>query len=149
MPDAVKIVEEPPRRAVAAVEMLRRFLSFGLLNLFSSAMTPGTGQPPVHRSAPAHLLCPGPSGRPRILILDESTSSVDAYTELLIQRALGKLLQGRNAFIIAHSLSTIRKADLIVVIDQGQIKEQGTHQTVFFGFLSHLSNFLVIIIFEG
>ena len=65
---------------------------------------------------------------PKILILDEATSSVDAYTELLIQRALEKLLHGRTAFIIAHRLSTIRKADQILVIDQGQISERGTHQ---------------------
>lgn len=65
---------------------------------------------------------------PRILILDEATSSVDAYTELLIQRALVRLLEGRTAFVIAHRLSTIRNADMILVIDQGKIKEQGTHE---------------------
>lgn len=65
---------------------------------------------------------------PKILILDEATSSVDAYTELLIQKALEKLLHGRTAFIIAHRLSTIRKADVILVIDEGRIREQGTHQ---------------------
>ncbi|MGI6344987.1 MAG: ABC transporter ATP-binding protein [Bacillota bacterium] len=64
---------------------------------------------------------------PRILILDEATSSIDAYTELIIQRALEKLLAGRTAFVIAHRLSTIRNADKIVVIDQGRIVEEGTH----------------------
>jgi len=64
---------------------------------------------------------------PRILILDEATSSVDAYTELLIQDALETLLQGRTSFVIAHRLSTIRNADLIVVLDDGQIVERGTH----------------------
>jgi len=68
------------------------------------------------------LLC-----RPSILILDEATSSVDAYTEVLIQRALEKLLAGRTAVVIAHRLSTIRHADTIVVIDQGRIVEQGNH----------------------
>jgi ABC-type multidrug transport system fused ATPase/permease subunit len=64
---------------------------------------------------------------PRILILDEATSSVDIGTERKIERALRLLLSGRTAFIIAHRLSTIRDADLIVVLEQGQIVEQGTH----------------------
>lgn len=64
---------------------------------------------------------------PRILILDEATSNVDAYTELLIQKALEKLLEGRTAFVIAHRLSTIRNADQIIVLEQGRIAERGTH----------------------
>lgn len=64
---------------------------------------------------------------PRILILDEATSSVDAYTEVLIQQALEKLLKGRTAFVIAHRLSTIRNADLIIVIDNGVIVQRGQH----------------------
>ncbi len=64
---------------------------------------------------------------PRILILDEATSSVDIGTERKIESALRRLLAGRTAFIIAHRLSTIRDADLIVVLEHGQIVEQGTH----------------------
>jgi ATP-binding cassette subfamily B protein/subfamily B ATP-binding cassette protein MsbA len=67
---------------------------------------------------------------PRILILDEATSSVDTQTELVIQSALAHLLQGRTAFVIAHRLSTIVNADLIVVLDGGRIIEQGTHETL-------------------
>jgi ATP-binding cassette subfamily B protein len=64
---------------------------------------------------------------PQILILDEATSSVDTRTELLIQRAMGRLRRDRTAFVIAHRLSTIRDADLIVVMENGAIVEQGTH----------------------
>lgn len=64
---------------------------------------------------------------PRILIMDEATSSVDPYTELLIRRALEKLLKNRTALIIAHRLSTVRNADRIIVLDQGRIVEEGTH----------------------
>jgi ATP-binding cassette subfamily B protein len=65
---------------------------------------------------------------PEILILDEATSSVDTRTEVLIQRAMARLLAGRTSFVIAHRLSTIRDADLILVMNQGQIVEQGTHE---------------------
>jgi ATP-binding cassette subfamily B protein len=67
---------------------------------------------------------------PAILILDEATSSVDTRTEVLIQRAMNALRQGRTSFVIAHRLSTIRDADLILVMEQGQIVEQGTHENL-------------------
>jgi ATP-binding cassette subfamily B multidrug efflux pump len=65
---------------------------------------------------------------PRILILDEATSSVDTRTEVLIQKAMENLMQGRTTFIIAHRLSTIRNADIILVMKDGGIVEQGTHK---------------------
>ena len=65
---------------------------------------------------------------PPILILDEATSSVDTRTEVLIRRAMSRLMEGRTAFVIAHRLSTIRDADTILVMDQGRIVEQGNHE---------------------
>jgi ATP-binding cassette subfamily B protein len=64
---------------------------------------------------------------PRILILDEATSSVDTITESRLQLALAKLLRGRTSFVVAHRLSTIRRADQILVLDQGRIVERGSH----------------------
>jgi ATP-binding cassette subfamily B protein len=64
---------------------------------------------------------------PKILVLDEATSSVDPYTELLIKEALERLLRDRTSFVIAHRLSTVRNADRIVVLDKGRIIEEGTH----------------------
>lgn len=64
---------------------------------------------------------------PPIMILDEATSNVDTRTELLIQQAMNRLMEGRTSFVIAHRLSTIRNADLILVMDQGKVVEQGTH----------------------
>ena len=67
---------------------------------------------------------------PKILILDEATSSVDTRLEGLIQKAMDRVMEGRTSFVIAHRLSTIRDADLILVMDQGRIIEQGTHETL-------------------
>jgi ATP-binding cassette subfamily B protein len=65
---------------------------------------------------------------PRILILDEATSSVDTRTELLIQDAMDRLKNGRTSFVIAHRLSTIKNADTILVLNDGDIVEQGRHE---------------------
>ncbi|RMF50570.1 MAG: ABC transporter ATP-binding protein [Anaerolineae bacterium] len=65
---------------------------------------------------------------PRILILDDSTSSVDMHTERLIQQALDTLMQGRTTFVIAHRISTVRRADLILVMEEGRIVQRGTHK---------------------
>ena len=65
---------------------------------------------------------------PPVLILDEATSSIDTRTEMLVQRGMDTLMQGRTTFVIAHRLSTIRNADLIIVLDHGRIIEQGTHE---------------------
>ena len=79
---------------------------------------------------------------PKVLILDEATSSVDTRTEILIQEAMDKLMKGRTSFIIAHRLSTIKNADLILVMDNGDIVEQGTHEELLKknGFYANLYN---------
>ena len=64
---------------------------------------------------------------PRLMIFDEATSSIDALTEARLQQALGTLLRGRTSFVVAHRLSTIRHADLVLVLDQGRVIERGTH----------------------
>lgn len=84
---------------------------------------------------------------PKILILDEATSSLDAESERIVQDALEKLMEGRTSVIIAHRLSTIRKSDKIVVLDQGAIREEGTHEELLEiknGAYRHLSELQVI-----
>lgn len=77
---------------------------------------------------------------PSMLILDEATSSIDTRTEMKIQEAFGRLMQGRTSFIVAHRLSTIKEADVILVMKDGQIIEQGNHKTLLKkeGFYYHL-----------
>ena len=68
--------------------------------------------------------------RPPMLILDEATSSIDTRTEIRIQKAFAKLMEGRTTFIVAHRLSTIREADRILVMKDGKIIEQGDHESL-------------------
>ena len=79
---------------------------------------------------------------PKILILDEATSSIDTRTEIQIQSAMDNLMKGRTSFIIAHRLSTIKNADLILVMNHGDIVEQGTHEELLAknGFYADLYN---------
>ena len=78
--------------------------------------------------------------RPPMLILDEATSSIDTRTEMKIQEAFAKLMEGRTTFIVAHRLSTIREADVILVMKDGKIVEQGRHESLLKqnGFYKHL-----------
>jgi len=68
--------------------------------------------------------------KPAILVLDEATSSIDTRTELIIQKGMDQLMTGRTSFVIAHRLSTVRNADEILVIEQGEIIERGTHEAL-------------------
>ena len=79
---------------------------------------------------------------PPMLILDEATSSIDTRTEMRIQRAFAKLMNGRTSFIVAHRLSTIKEADVILVMNKGNIVEQGTHNELLElgGFYANLYN---------
>jgi len=80
--------------------------------------------------------------RPPMLILDEATSSIDTKTEIRVQRAFEKLMQGKTSFVVAHRLSTIMSADVILVMRDGNIVEQGTHAELMEkgGFYSTLYN---------
>ena len=79
---------------------------------------------------------------PPMLILDEATSSIDTRTEIKIQQAFANMMKGRTSFIAAHRLSTIREADIILVMDSGKVIEQGTHEELLAekGFYAKLYN---------
>ena len=79
---------------------------------------------------------------PPMLFLDEATSSIDTRTEIQIQKAFATMMEGRTSFIVAHRLSTIREADVILVMRDGQIVEQGSHETLLVkdGFYAQLYN---------
>jgi ATP-binding cassette subfamily B multidrug efflux pump len=78
----------------------------------------------------------------KVMILDEATSSVDTRTEIMIQKAMDNLMEGRTSFVIAHRLSTIRDSDLILVMKDGDVIEQGTHEELLAakGFYENLYN---------
>ena len=80
--------------------------------------------------------------RPPMLILDEATSSIDTRTEIRIQNAFNDMMKGRTSFVVAHRLSTIREADIILVMNQGRIVEQGNHASLLAqnGFYTKLYN---------
>jgi ATP-binding cassette subfamily B protein len=120
-PDATREEIEAAARTVGADEFVARLEDGYDTQLGERGFRLSLGQRQLVAFARALL------ADPRILILDEATSSVDIGTERRIERALRRLLHGRTAFIIAHRLSTIRDADRIVVLEHGRIVEQGTH----------------------
>ena len=101
-----------------------------------SCMTHPSRNPAYGSAQASHAHVRGAGGRPRrvllrdsrILILDEDTSSVDAETEGMIRQALERLMQGRTTFIIAHRIQSVMIADLILVLDKGQIVQKGSHE---------------------
>ena len=120
-PEATREEIESAARAVGAEEFIRQLEGGYDTQLGERGSRLSLGQRQLVAFARALL------ADPRILILDEATSSVDIGTERKIEAALRRLLHGRTAFIIAHRLSTIREADLIVVLEHGVVVEQGTH----------------------
>jgi ABC-type multidrug transport system fused ATPase/permease subunit len=120
-PEATRDEIESAARAVGAEEFIRQLENGYETQLGERGSRLSLGQRQLVAFARALL------ADPRILILDEATSSVDIGTERKIELALRRLLHGRTAFIIAHRLSTIREADLIVVLEHGLVVEQGTH----------------------
>jgi len=108
--DCLDLLEALPRQLRARVAERGTSLSFGQRQLvcFARAML----------------------ANPRIVVLDEATSAIDSVTEARLQKALDILLRGRTAFIVAHRLSTIRQANLVLVLDQGRIVERGTHESL-------------------
>ena len=115
-PETVSSAEDSPVSGPSAVS--------GSRDSAGSAAGVSSGQKQLLTIARALL-----ADRP-LLILDEATSNVDTRTELLIQKAMDRLMGGRTCFVIAHRLSTIVNADLILVIRDGQIVEQGTHRSL-------------------
>jgi ABC-type multidrug transport system fused ATPase/permease subunit len=119
--EATEAEIEAAARAVGAHDFIARLRSGYDTSVEEGGLMLSVGQRQLISFARALL------ADPRILVLDEATSSVDTQTERIIQSALARLLEGRTAFVIAHRLSTVVSADCIVVIQDGRIVEQGTH----------------------
>jgi ATP-binding cassette subfamily B protein len=124
------------RPDASAVEVRSALRSLGCLDLLES-LPDGLETVVGERSATLslgqrQLICFARAllADPRIVVLDEATSAIDSVTEARLQAALEVLLRGRTAFVVAHRLSTIRRADLVLVLDQGRIVERGTHSTL-------------------
>jgi ATP-binding cassette subfamily B protein len=123
-------VGKPNATDSEVVEAARRLDCLDLLELLPRGLDTEVGERGASLSlGQRQLVCFARAmlADPRILILDEATSSVDTLTEMRIQRALAKLLSGRTGFVVAHRLSTIRSADQILVLDDGRIIQRGTH----------------------
>ncbi len=121
-PDASPEAVEAAARAAQAHEFITRLPEGYDTVIGERGLTLSGGQRQRIAIARALLM------NPRILILDDSTSSVDLRTEQLIQQALDTLMQGRTTFVIAHRIATVRRADLILVMEEGRIVQQGTHE---------------------
>ena len=132
------ITDEMVESAAAAVgiDHFINTLPKGYETVLDDSVTLSVGQKQLFTIARA-LLKDAP-----LLILDEATSSVDTRTEVLLQEAMDKLMEGRTSFVIAHRLSTIRNADIILVMDHGNIIEQGNHEALMAegGFYADLYN---------
>jgi ATP-binding cassette subfamily B protein len=112
-------------------DVVRRLGCWDLLSALPEGLQTAVGERGTRLSAgQRQLVCFARAllADPRILILDEATSSIDAATESRLQAALAVLLRGRTSFVVAHRLSTIRHADLVLVLDQGRIVERGGHE---------------------
>lgn len=121
-PDITRARMEQAAREVGAHEFIMRLPGGYDYNVMERGATLSAGQAQLISFIRAMVF------DPRILVLDEATSSVDTETEHLIQDAIQKLMKGRTSIVIAHRLSTIQHADQIIVLDKGEIKESGTHQ---------------------
>ena len=120
-PDASEADVERAARAVGAHDFIQRLDHGYETELNERGQNLSVGQRQLISFARAVLV------DPRILVLDEATANVDTRTEAVIQRALRELLRDRTTFVIAHRLSTIRNADRVIVLEDGRIAEQGTH----------------------